>query len=580
MQQREKLLAGGLGAVVLFWGALSVYDKQITVPLKEKDDQLLLAQEDSQKSMAAWKGLIKDQKLIRDSVRDSLPPDGQDAQRVYLKWVLELAELSGWKEISPNKNLDARSLLGKIGVRVPVTLTARAKLRQIAQFLWHFERAALLQRITSLQVTSPSSDGDPDLTVVVTVEGLALSQAPSRKRLFPVTGSTSAIDSQSTSMTVGEATGFPASPPFRIRIESEYATVSAIDGSSWTLIRAVDDTLPTPHAAGANIEYAPTRSIQAENDAGLAKYTHLLERSGFIKPVPIVEFKPKLATSSLPVVTRGDSWSVDLRVEGWNPSWEAPRFELSGQPAGLIFTPAGHLEWKVPDDVPAGEFIIHVTAKSSDQVQLNTPVTLTLREKNRPPQFSPIGPLRAYIGRTLQFPVVATDADTKDRLIYALSGQPPQGLAIDGSSGMITWTPPETLEAGDVRFQVTATDNGTPPLTSTQDVAGQLDDDHAEYTFLVGYIEKGGARQALLNDRLTNMTTPVSVGDKWLASDLDWVVDAIDADGMTFRQGAVRLRVDLGSPLRAAQRLPPAPLIPPPPPDSKILEKPLDAARD
>ena len=141
MEPREKLLAGGLGTAVLLWGGLGLYDSQIGKPLKAKDAQLLQAQVDSENSRSEWKALIKSQKLVRDSVSDSLPSRPEDAQRVYTKWVQELAELSQWKAITPNKVPDSRTQLGKIGVRVPVTLTAKARLREVATFLWHFERA-------------------------------------------------------------------------------------------------------------------------------------------------------------------------------------------------------------------------------------------------------------------------------------------------------------------------------------------------------------------------------------------------------------------------------------------------------
>ena len=573
MDRREKLLAGGLGLAMALWGGVSLYDSRIAAPLKEKESQLVQAQKDTRKSSIEWRALLKSQKLIRDSVSESLPPDGQDAHRVYLKWLQELAELSRWKEVIANKNLDNRPPLGKIGVKVPVILTAKARMRDVATFLWHFEQTDLLQRVASLQLTSPSADGDPEFTVVITVEGISLAAATPRKRLFPETELASAIDETSTSIQVADSTAFLQKPPFRVRIGGEFATVTAIADQNWTLTRGVDDTKPAAHAGSSTVEFAPFRAPPPGHEAGIASYQQLLGRSGFVKPAPLIEFKPKLASAGLPPRVRGEAWTAELKIEGWNPAWPAPVYEFVTPPSGLKITPEGKMEWDVPAETVAGDFKVKVIARAGEVAKVESEIQLTLRDPNRPPKFDPVAKLQAFVGRPVSLSVIAKDEDPGSKLTFALAGSVPAGMAIDANSGVIRWTPAETVAAAPLAFQVTATDNGSPALVATQEVKGQLDDDHALFTFLVASVDKGDSRIAWLFDRLANTKTEVHVGDTVKASEMEFVIDSIESDGITIRLGPVRLRMELGQHLRQAKALPAASKTPPPPPVAVPLEK-------
>jgi hypothetical protein len=60
----------------------------------------------------------------------------------------------------------------------------------------------------------------------------------------------------------------------------------------------------------------------------------------------------------------------------------------------------------------------------------------------------------------------ATDVDTTQTLTYGLSS-PPANMAINPTTGQITWTPLSTQAPSTNTIVVTATDSGTPPLTDT-----------------------------------------------------------------------------------------------------------------
>jgi Tfp pilus assembly protein PilV len=61
------------------------------------------------------------------------------------------------------------------------------------------------------------------------------------------------IDASATTLMVASASGFPASAEFRVQIESELLVVTEVAGTSWTVERAADGTVPAAHAGGATV---------------------------------------------------------------------------------------------------------------------------------------------------------------------------------------------------------------------------------------------------------------------------------------------------------------------------------------
>lgn len=83
-----------------------------------------------------------------------------------------------------------------------------------------------------------------------------------------------ATTSGATSISIASASGFPGTPGYRIKIDSEVLRVTAGAGTtSWTVTRGVDGTLPASHASGAAVTV-----VQRVNVAkcGSAPCTNLL----------------------------------------------------------------------------------------------------------------------------------------------------------------------------------------------------------------------------------------------------------------------------------------------------------------
>ena len=73
------------------------------------------------------------------------------------------------------------------------------------------------------------------------------------KQVTTLAASVSATDS--TTISIADATGFPTAESYRARIDSEIVLITAgFAASSWTVTRGADSTTAATHASGANVE--------------------------------------------------------------------------------------------------------------------------------------------------------------------------------------------------------------------------------------------------------------------------------------------------------------------------------------
>lgn len=70
-------------------------------------------------------------------------------------------------------------------------------------------------------------------------------------RNFSQTKLAQGIDATTTTIVVEEALG--VSPPFRVACENEIMEVTAVDGTTWTVTRGVENTTASAHNAGASV---------------------------------------------------------------------------------------------------------------------------------------------------------------------------------------------------------------------------------------------------------------------------------------------------------------------------------------
>ena len=233
MAQREKtLLAVLLGAFGL-WGVVVMFESVLLAPFQSKlDERERLTTQVETKTQQVEDYEQVQRQLLLWSV-DSLPPEPQNAHRVYADWLVELARLSGLRSVEPK--LGVRSPAARVFVTIPVTITAEATLKELATFLFHFERTRLLHRIVKCDVLCPETEGNPLLGVTIMAEGLSLPDAPARSRLFPRVALKRPVQPTDTQIEVEATTSFPDETPLRVRIGGEFVSVTRRGGSQWTV---------------------------------------------------------------------------------------------------------------------------------------------------------------------------------------------------------------------------------------------------------------------------------------------------------------------------------------------------------
>jgi hypothetical protein len=558
VQQREKILLVVLLSAVAILFVLPQAEALLLSPFQTKQAELSDLQEKVGRKEDEETAVFKARGQLQRWQSESLPPDPLDAQRVYQQWLVDLARLAGMQNIVPS--LGSRTAGSRTFTSISVTLEGEATIEQLAKFLFHFERTRLLHRLTRFDVKSPETEGNPLLEVLLTSEAIALNEAPDRALLFPRTTLLKELPEGETAMVVSGTTGFPEHGEFRIRMGNEFLDVTAHDENRWTVARAVDGTSAAAHQANALVELAPQRSPR-DPKAGktIVDYRRLIERGPFTKPRPPVTYSPKLPSLSMQTLDRGATLNVDAQVAGWDPGEGTPVYSLTQAPEGMTISPEGKILWSPAEDVPVGKYPVTVVAKS-DRVasrELTASFDVTLREVNRPPQVEvPAALPVAYVGREWKASLEASDPDQAGPLEFSLGDNPPEGISIDPATGVLSWTPPATIEPGDKSVAVKVQDRGDPPQSTLAAVPVRVEDDPAQFTFLVGCIRDGDRWTAWLYDRSSNTSRYLTVGTDFMIADIHGLVAAIDLDSMEFATAEGRWRLHQEQNLRQAELIP------------------------
>lgn len=530
MQKREKLLAIALGGVLLAWIGVPFLEARFLAPLKELEARRTVLTQDIENAFDQQKALARKDGELKDWRARSLPPDPLDAQRLYQEWLTNLAQLSGFEQTKIT--LDRRVAEADTYVTIPVTLETKAKLQELSQFLDWFRSVDLLHRIARLDVVSPANEGNPELAVTLTAEGLSLRSAPDRTRLFPQTELFEDLAKDAQQLTVVSNRGFPSEVPFRVRIGNEFLNVTAVSGNTWSVQRGIEKTFAEDHAANASIEHFPLRSVGADSEEAVSG---MWSRSLFTKPAPQIDYQPRLASTSPPAAIRGKKWSWKLEIAGWNPAFGTPNFELLSAPPGMnLDERSGSLSWEVGSGTELGEHRIEVLVWGTNgrNAGFTPTVPVRVRDVNQPPRIDQRGPLQFFIGRESRIPITAKDPDgDASKLKYALE-EGPEGLTIDASTGELRWTPPESLAPQELAITIKVTDADELPESETVRIPVSLQEDSARYAYLTGYVQRtSGVKEAWIYDRATNRRTVLHEGDNFRIADFDLTVEKI---GPTF----------------------------------------------
>lgn len=554
MQPREKILAGVLAAVVAVWFIGPAFKSMFIEPLNDRNDKVGRLETEVSGLELKQAQLLEATRRREEWRLDSLPPEVLAAQREYRNWLYEMAQLAGWDELE----------IGAVGQSsrysafstISTTLQGEATLDGINQFLALMESADLVHRVSALNIECPTPDGNPAMTVSITLEGVAMTNAAERSRLFPQTLLADECSRRDEAVRVDSSAGFPEEPPFRVRINDELLDVVGMEGTEWQVERGAADTLPSEHDEAAVVELLPVR----ENAPGAAELALVVDRI-FVLPRQPSGGRKRFA--ELPPAIRGRDYSTRLEVSNWDPVDGTPRFELvGGAPEGLEFNSAsGTLNWELADDAELETYELKVAAygADADAPVLEDTLDLEVRRPNRAPRLSEPDLIVAWLGRSLVFVPEVEDADLPDeQLSFSLDGDVPSDARFDRRTGEFRWTPAVTEDLGELELELTVTDSGAPPESDTVTLVLDRRDDSATYTYLVGTIVQGADQEAWLYDRATGERTLLVEGRDFQVADVRGTVEAIRVASINVRHEGALYELAVGKSLREWRLIEPA----------------------
>ena len=529
MQKREKILAGGLAAIVAVWWGQPFVENTFFRPLQQLQAKEASLMDELELKNAAELDLVRKKYQYSQWQTRSLSPQLSEARAQYLEWITNLSQLSGLQL----QTIDfATGRFGNtVGTYTPIAIKvdAKATLQELALFLERFHSVDLLHRIQSLRVESPSTEGDPELAVTLIAEGISLTSAPSRERLFPRTELFEPLEQGGKTIKVKSVARFPEEAPFRIRIGDEFLNVTELEGDTWTVQRGVGRTFAEAHLTDAQVELFPFHpEYESDRKDSIALWTNSL----FTKPAPEIKYEPQLASNDPPAAIRGRSWTWDLDVKSWNPEWGTPRFELLSGPEGMgLVGRRNELRWRVPDQAELGVHPVQILAwgMAGRDAGFQQEVNIRVRDPNRRPQFQTSEPLQFYIGRESSVTIPANDPDGDPSQLRFSLEEGPEGMTINERTGEIKWTPSDSLAAARFEIAVKVTDSDDLPESATARIPVILEEDSAKYAYLTGLVAGGrGGTRAMIYDRATGQPSRVvQVGDRLKIADFDMIIKSI-----------------------------------------------------
>ena len=186
MNDREKILAAAVAALVALWGTSQGWDKYQAALEKNRNTQSNVAQQLSTARTATARGRRAQQKLSLWR-RQSLPTDPDIAKSLYQDWLRQELTTAGLK-------VKELSILPKRGrskhyQEFSFQVLAEGKLEQFTHFLHQFYQARHLHRISKANMSS-TSENRKTLKISLTVDGLLLEDADRKNQLASGTNET------------------------------------------------------------------------------------------------------------------------------------------------------------------------------------------------------------------------------------------------------------------------------------------------------------------------------------------------------------------------------------------------------
>lgn len=561
-QQRTKLLAGVLAAIVVLFGGFTYGKRWFLDPVKKKEGQIEALQENVDRLQLDVIRVADARKQLGDWKKQSLPPNDIDASRLYLEWLTDLTEVVEFQDpvVTPTRRETKGIGVGRnrkpLYSAVQVTVKGKTTFNELCRFLYYFHRTNLAQRVVRLTVESEGVDGNPPMEITLTAEALALADAPERSRIFPETTLTDPPGGDPLQAVVADNEGFQPNDegePVHVRIGRQFLTVNKMDGAKWTLHPGVDspphsetDEVPLVNA-GAIVERVHMKDVGKRNYAYYRGALLARGKNPFVLPV---EYNPRLRGVQDVAVDRGRDVRLRAEVSDLDPDKGDATFALAeGAPNGMTIDPkTGSIRWDPGRDVQGTSFRATVLVRQGKQESpiLRDSFRVTIRDPNRPPTLQVAkSSHEVWVGSTVEFAASGRDPDGSRGLRFSLSGAP-RGADISERTGRFEWTPAEGTEPTTYTFDVVVTDSGSPPLRDRRSVSITVRESAEKYTKLTGILADNGQREAWLLDFSTDERILLQEGMPFEAAGMNGFVYVIGREFVEFQSKGKSYRLALG----------------------------------
>ena len=561
-KKRTKILAAGLVAVIAVYSLRSTLDGFLMKPIRDLQRNLNMANAENESLKLQEIKFKVARKKLDDWKYISLPQNQDDAQRLYREWVHELTRQCGFSgpgfEVTPGARSQQKEF-GTVGVEVK---KGETDLQGLARFLFLFDQADMLHRISAMKIDSPGAQGNPRLLVSFTAEGMSVIGGDDKTELQPRTTITSGISESAAEISVVPNESIIIEDPFRpflVRVERELLRVEAVDGSAWKVQRGFSGTKAAAHPEKATVELLPVAWDRQEKT--LEQYADFVKGSVFVIPSPPKTWNPRLAGVSDKTIKPGEEVKFTVRAESFNPELGEPQFSLAEPVEGMSINPAtGEFFWKPAETMGAGEYAttVMLTQSGNPELKLNSKVKFTIRSDNQSPVLTLAESAIVVIGREFAETATATDDGPTASLKYSLGAGAPEGLSIDAVTGQLKWTPSRTFTPGKYDVEVKVTDSGEEPKSASRKIALDVQDDNAALTLLSAALSKDGVWYAWFRNKGTGKTEQLKVSEKLKVSEINVEIVVVTHRFVTLRDQDGVWKLQLGQTLRERKLIEPA----------------------
>ena len=561
-KKRTKILAAGLVAVIAVYSLRSTLDGFLMKPIRDLQRNLNMANAENESLKLQEIKFKVARKKLDDWKYISLPQNQDDAQRLYREWVHELTRQCGFSgpgfEVTPGARSQQKEF-GTVGVEVK---KGETDLQGLARFLFLFDQADMLHRISAMKIDSPGAQGNPRLLVSFTAEGMSVIGGDDKTELQPRTTITSGISESAAEISVVPNESIIIEDPFRpflVRVERELLRVEAVDGSAWKVQRGFSGTKAAAHPEKATVELLPVAWDRQEKT--LEQYADFVKGSVFVIPSPPKTWNPRLAGVSDKTIKPGEEVKFTVRAESFNPEFGEPQFSLAETVEGMSINPAtGEFFWKPAETMGAGEYAttVMLTQSGNPELKLNSKVKFTIRSDNQSPVLTLAESAIVVIGREFAETATATDDGPTASLKYSLGAGAPEGLSIDAVTGQLKWTPSRIFTPGKYDVEVKVTDSGEEPKSASRKIALDVQDDNAALTLLSAALSKDGVWYAWFRNKGTGKTEQLKVSEKLKVSEINVEIVVVTHRFVTLRDQDGVWKLQLGQTLRERKLIEPA----------------------